>query len=340
MNGRYLGETHYDAQNQPQKYIRYTYDEVGSITGIGVRNDLNSEWTEYYFETNLQGDVIAVYTAANNSQTGLPELVASYTYDAWGNILSATGELAQLNPFRYRGYYYDTETQFYYLQSRYYDPQIGRFLNADDITFLGVDGSVDSYNQFAYCGNNPIVRTDFTGQWFGWDDLIAAGVGAFVEVASLFVSDVAVSVKSGSLQFSSWETYAGAAFGGAAGGITTLYAGPVTGAAVSSGMSTLLCQTFENVTGKQNRSVFEIMKNATVEAAKGAALEIIVPVDVPGVTSGRNSMQSVYKSGLTKLANKTAKRMSAKVICKGIVSGFVDNLNSTFFDIVDKLATE
>ena len=99
-----------------------------------------------------------------------------YTYDAWGKVLSITGNMAdtlgQQNPFRYRGYYYDSETQFYYLNSRYYDPEVGRFINADGQLTTGSD--LSGMNLFAYCGNNPVIRTDRpekrggTGHWHVW----------------------------------------------------------------------------------------------------------------------------------------------------------------------------
>ncbi len=102
-----------------------------------------------------------------------PTLVASYEYDPWGKVTRVKGSvgttlsleaypnhIAHVNPIRYRGYYYDTETGFYYLQSRYYDPAISRFINADGLLdtdyFLGC-------NTFAYCGNNPVIYTDSTG---------------------------------------------------------------------------------------------------------------------------------------------------------------------------------
>lgn len=82
-------------------------------------------------------------------------------HDAWGNVLTATGNLADVNPLRYRGYYFDTETGFYYLQSRYYDPIVKRFLNADSYASTG-QGFV-GYNMFAYCGNGPINCYDPSG---------------------------------------------------------------------------------------------------------------------------------------------------------------------------------
>ena len=105
---------------------------------------------------NLQGDVVQIRSVYGT-------VVVEYTYDAWGNVLSITGlyadTLGQTNPIRYRGYYQDFETGFYYLQSRYYDPAIRRFINADSVlhnSFLG-------YNQYAYCYNNPIAYVDTNG---------------------------------------------------------------------------------------------------------------------------------------------------------------------------------
>ena len=85
----------------------------------------------------------------------------SYTYDAWGNVLSVSGDIANLNPIRYRGYYYDSETRLYYLGSRYYDPQVKRFINADAYASTG-QGFI-GYNAFAYCLNNPVALIDYNG---------------------------------------------------------------------------------------------------------------------------------------------------------------------------------
>ena len=86
----------------------------------------------------------------------------SYTYDAWGNVLSVSGDIANLNPIRYRGYYYDTETRLYYLGSRYYDPQVKRFVNADGYASTG-QGFIGQ-NMFVYCNNSPITMEDSTGK--------------------------------------------------------------------------------------------------------------------------------------------------------------------------------
>ena len=156
VGGRTVGALRYDATGAAELYVRYTYDESGSIIGFSLWYEGDTAWTPYYFLKNLQGDVLQVYKESDNT------VVAEYSYDSWGNVISATGELAELNPFRYRGYYYDNETGFYYLQSRYYDAGIGRFVNADGAydTNQGVLGD----NMYAYCLNNPVNMHDPDGR--------------------------------------------------------------------------------------------------------------------------------------------------------------------------------
>ena len=123
--------------------------------------------TDYYYVTNAQGDVVSIL---NSSGTA----VVTYNYDAWGNLLSTTGTMASTlgahNPLRYRGYVYDEETGLYYLQSRYYNPTICRFISADSV-IAGVGGNAIGYNVFAYCFNNPVNMTDQAGSWPSWNDI-------------------------------------------------------------------------------------------------------------------------------------------------------------------------
>ena len=153
MNGRLYG------QKTGSEYIFFLYDENGSVYGFVVKN--SSSQSHYYYEFNLQGDIIGIIDSSGTR-------VVEYTYGAWGDILSITGTMAdtigQKNPLRYRGYYYDAETGFYYLQSRYYDAEICRFLNADGYVSTG-QGIVGN-NMFVYCGNNPVNRADTTGMFF------------------------------------------------------------------------------------------------------------------------------------------------------------------------------
>ena len=135
--------------------LDFRYDNVGYPYALIYNN--GSTTATYYYITNLQGDVM--YLVDGN---GIQ--VAAYTYDPYGKILSATGAMAEINPLRYRGYYYDAETGFYYLQSRYYDPNTCRFINAD--SYASTDQGLIGYNMFVYCGNNPVCYTDTSGHSF------------------------------------------------------------------------------------------------------------------------------------------------------------------------------
>ena len=139
--------------------LYFFYDSRGALSVIRyLKGDKDYH---FYVATNMQGDVVGIYTAAG-------VLKVSYEYDAWGNckISSDTSgiDLGNVNPIRYRGYYYDTETGFYYLQSRYYCPKIGRFLNADGyVTTNAVEPL--AYNMYAYCCNNPVDYSDGSGKY-------------------------------------------------------------------------------------------------------------------------------------------------------------------------------
>ena len=147
----------------------YLYDAKGAPVGMMYRNSTypSDTFDTFWFEKNLQGDIVAVYDEDGTK-------LISYTYDAWGNFTTTyhndctASDHANLNPFRYRGYYYDSELGMYYLQSRYYDPSIGRFINADG--YLSTGQGFLGYNMFAYCNNNPQTYCDPCGTcihfWF------------------------------------------------------------------------------------------------------------------------------------------------------------------------------
>ena len=148
------------------------YDNRDEVCGIVFNG------ASYYFLKNLQGDVISILDSGRNR-------VAEYLYDAWGVCTVVNDEteegIAEVNPFRYRSYYYDSETGIYYLQSRYYDPVVGRFINADDVQILGTSEIVLGYNLFAYCENNPVIYHDPDGYFvITTTMLICAGIGALV----------------------------------------------------------------------------------------------------------------------------------------------------------------
>ena len=150
----------------------FFYDNTGKPYAMQVNG------TTYYYVTNLQGDVMGLVDTSGNS-------VASYTYDPYGKVLTATGTLAEKNPLRYRGYYYDSESGLYYLQSRYYDPATRRFVNADSYSSTGQ--GLLGCNMFAYCNNSPILFCDSNGQ---------LGLFAIGAIAAAVISGISNAVAT------------------------------------------------------------------------------------------------------------------------------------------------
>ena len=166
--------------------LRFSYDADGKVVAVNYNGNY------YYYLRNAQSDIVKLI-----DKTGAT--VVEYRYDSWGKLLSTSGSLASTlgknNPFRYRGYVFDEETGFYYVSSRYYDPEIGRFINADDIAYLGMRG-LTSYNLFAYCGNNPVMGYDPYGT-FDWSSFgkgagwLAIGITAICVGVSVLTCGVA-----------------------------------------------------------------------------------------------------------------------------------------------------
>ena len=159
------------AEERNLSIIVYFYDENGSPFGYQYRaaDYEYGEWDFFAYEKNIFGDIVAVY---DNSGTKL----VSYVYDAWGKCKTTThatsATAAVNNPYRYKGYYYDFDLGMYYLQTRYYDAEICRFINADSV-ISGTGETVQGYNLFAYCFNNPINMSDPTGSWPKWIETTA-----------------------------------------------------------------------------------------------------------------------------------------------------------------------
>ena len=139
----------------------FIYDNAGNPFALRYSTNGGSSYATYYYVLNLQGDVAKLVRIYAGTTIQEYEEMASYTYNAWGEIVASSGSMANINPLRYRGYYYDTETGFYYLQSRYYDPANHRFINADCYASTGT--GFLGYNMFAYCNNNPVSSTDSSG---------------------------------------------------------------------------------------------------------------------------------------------------------------------------------
>ena len=193
------GTITYNYLTQNGQVVRQTWTDLGNVSHVmdfiydnnGKPYAFYYDGTLYYYITNLQGDVIRIIDTAGAT-------ICTYTYDAWGRLLnSSTNQIFKANPIRYRGYYYDTESGLYYLGSRYYDPAVKRFINADGAAFATINpysNGLTDKNYFAYCDNNPVSRSDDGGELFK-EVVIGAVFGAAVgAVASAL--DAAFSGKS------------------------------------------------------------------------------------------------------------------------------------------------
>ena len=209
LNGKVARET-IKTNNSLTAVLDFVYDESGKPFALKYSTNGTSFQT-YYYVLNLQGDVVKLIHYIPGFEY---ESVATYEYDAWGNIVSSSGRLAEINPLRYRGYYYDNETGFYYLQSRYYDPANRRFINADSYQSTG-QGFVGT-NMFAYCNNNPITAIDESGK-----SVTAIIIGALI-CAAIGGIDAYLSAKTSgaSTNEALWQ----GAIGAVSGAVTSVVA--------------------------------------------------------------------------------------------------------------------
>ena len=204
----------YDSNNRLIKsdntndVLIFAYDHLG-VTGFKYNNE------QYIYRKNVLGDVVSIISVSNN------QMVASYVYDAWGNhiVLDSNNEIITnhshigfINPFRYRSYYFDDETGLYYLKTRYYDPQVCRFISIDSLEFLN-ETKVGGLNLFIYCLNNPIMYSDPRGNSAeeSWQYLIA---GIFVILVVL-----GIAIASSGFGGAVIGVLAGAFLGGLFGGL-------------------------------------------------------------------------------------------------------------------------
>jgi RHS repeat-associated protein len=272
--------------------LQYLYGANG-LTGFIVKREGEEDKT-YYYKKNIQGDITAIYDAEGG-------LSASYIYDAWGNHIINSDEsgIGALNPFRYRGYYYDTESGLYYLKSRYYDPDTGRFINADDISEIQAD-VINGLNLYAYCMNNPVTMTDSDGcapEWLKWFGIGMAIVGAVLVIAAITVltAGVGTTVLAGTL---AGAIIHGAAVGALIGAGIGVTAGAVIGGAVS------------------NWSAEGILIGAGLGLGFGAVAGAVIGGAVGGVQFGTFASNASLNSHLAKHGTKMG-YSSAKEYAKG-----------------------
>ena len=305
-----VGSTKYDfttlsglvtRQTGGGKTIDFVYDENNQPLAMKYNNTL------YYYVLNAQGDVVRI---VNSSRS----VVASYTYDPWGKIISSSGTLADINPLRYRGYYYDTETGFYYLQSRYYDPAIGRFINADSYASTDATGLL-STNMFAYCENDPVNKSDPDGEVAHL--AIGAVVGAIANVGFSYLNHM-IAGESYGLKEAALDALSGAASGAlAASGVGLL--GQVIGNGLTSGVAYFARADINN-------------QRTTTSGFLVSIAEGMMSGAIGGKGADGAKLSGVYKTAKQMIGNTTSPKKiamySAKIVGvkKTIVEG-VSRLN-------------
>ncbi|MFX3661414.1 MAG: toxin C-terminal domain-containing protein, partial [Ectobacillus sp.] len=183
----------YETDQNGTILVEYTWDHENRPVSM-IKSGLT-----YYYHINGHGDVLALTDKDGN-------IVASYTYDAWGNIISKTGTMSASNPYRYAGYRYDNEAGLYYLITRYYDPNIGRFISRD--TFFGLNDEPLSLNQYAYTKNNPIIYFDPNGNMAALAGVyFIPGIGQVALLATGAVILSAITWQAGSWLGKKVRTY-------------------------------------------------------------------------------------------------------------------------------------
>ena len=301
-----LNGTQILAQKTGSTTLSFFYDQQGNRVGMA---DSSNHF--YYYIYNVQGDVIALADAS----TG--KLVVTYTYDAWGKLVelkdNTANSVGTQNPFRYKGYYYDTETSLYYLQTRYYDPEVGRFINADAFASTDISSPL-STNMFAYCENNPVANLDSDGESptlaiMAIGGLVGAGINFVSSIISQKQMNGAVNLKSAAVA---------AATGFVSGAISASPLGRV-GQIIAGGVTSGLSYAADCAVNNKSFN----MKEAAGSALMGA------------LSGGLGGNGSNYKNVLTDTINGTKKvvvremRRENKKYANKVIKSAVASRNNT-----------
>ena len=291
--------------------LLFSYDANGNAVAV------NYNGTYYYYVRNGQNDVIRLIDGSNNT-------VVEYSYDSWGRLLSCTGSLASTlgtqNPFRYRGYVYDTETGLYYLQTRYYDPEVGRFINAD--AYVSTGQGVLGNNMYLYCGNNPVNVFDPTGQ-FGWFSLAAAVLGAVVGAAT----QIATNVLTGNNNV--LEGVIGAALGGAVYNVVALSGNIVAASAAGSATEAFVNEVGSYIFGGKKLSkenVLNSLSNVARDTVEGT-----ITASITGKASSKivkiNSGWFKPKKFVSSFTGKYARKLASQTAVQGLLTVGYNSMN-------------
>ena len=196
-NGRLIKQYNNTPNNINSPYTLIFYYDFEGVTAFKYTDKNNNDML-FFYQKDAQGNIIAIVDSTGS-------VVVQYYYDAWGNhkVVDANGDeitdqddIGNVNPFRYRGYYYDTETGLYFLQTRYYDPEVGRFLNRDSVQYADPE-TINGLNLYAYCLNNPIEYTDPYGTTEWWEWLLGGVIVFGLAVGSMLTGGAVAAAFAG-----------------------------------------------------------------------------------------------------------------------------------------------
>ena len=325
--------------NEKQEIIE-KIDKLLFYYGIDGLTGFNHNGTEYIYKKNIQNDIIGIYD--NNGQE-----IVQYTYDAWGNCTAkylqddetyakvedgydgtdtsiTNSFIAFINPFRYRSYYYDVETGLYYLNTRYYDPQIGRFINADDISTLDVTQiALNGLNLYAYCLNNPVNETDENGYFLLWLFITAIFVGSVIGAGTSIINQ---GINNGWENINWWQVGWNALMGGISGALAVSGLG-VVGMTISGATIGLISSVGDNLISGSNFSDWHTWLDIGLSTGLGALFGFLggagatnaKSLDI-AVNSSKQFLKSAasYDKVLTKIAMGAYKTLAGAAGAKAL----------------------
>ena len=313
-NYHYLGDQLVELTWSGNK-LHFTYDSTGPLS-------VNYNGTEYFYVKNAQGDVTGLVNASGTR-------VVTYTYDAWGNPLTTTGSMAATlgaqNPLRYRGYVYDTETGLYYLQSRYYNPGWGRFINADG--YLSTGQGILGSNAFAYCNNNAVNAQDSNGRF------LCTIVGALV--GAVFGGVTArIEGKTGR---AFWASVARGAVSGAVTGF-------VSDMLIITGGSALVVGVISAVAGGFGNAAGAYTEKKVLAAGSGKKVSYTVGDAITDIAIGTATSIPVAATAapIVPLMKETVQKAGKKALQKGITFGYaaIKKTKQEFHHLGESIAVE